>query len=74
MKNLYAAVGLGSFLAVAIGERGADLAIYDTITGGQSPSDQGASPLLPGAGGGPLSDSFSVTGPTQTSSVDPKAI
>jgi len=66
MRNFYAAVGLVSFLAVASANA---TPIYDTITGGQSLSDQGATSLIPGAGGGPLSNSFSVTGPTQLASV-----
>jgi hypothetical protein len=66
MRHLYAAVGLVSCLAAASANAAP---IYDTITGGQSPSDQGSTTLIPGSGAGPLSDSFAVGGPTQLQSV-----
>jgi hypothetical protein len=62
------AFGLMSLLTLGTANA-APIIIYDTITGGQSSSDQGAVSLIPGAGTGPLSGSFGVAGPTQLQSV-----
>ena len=69
MRNFGIAAGLAALIAVGTAHAALINAIYDTITGGQTGADSGSRTLLNIATGGPLSDSFSVTGPTQLSSV-----
>jgi hypothetical protein len=67
MKSFGMTFGLVGLLAIGSASAAP---IYDTITGGQSPSDSGFYGLAPvGNPSGPLGDSFSVTGPTQLGSV-----
>ena len=69
MKNFGIAAGVAALLAVGTAHAAPINAIYDTITGGQTGADSGSRTLVNIASGGPLSNSFSVTGPTQLSSV-----
>jgi PEP-CTERM motif len=65
MKCFGVTFGLMALLSVS-SAYATPVTIYDTITGGQSPSDSRSFSLAPiGNPSGPLGDSFTVSGPTQ---------
>ena len=71
MRTHAVVVGLLTALAATPAIASPAVTLYDTITGGQSPSDGGALALTPNttSPSGPAGDSFAITAPTQLQSL-----